>query len=118
MVTEQVSRELRYFISSITDIELAAQLIRGEWSVENRLHWLLDTVMREDDDQTVDRNAARNLSMIRKMCLALYKLMNSTLNIGSVRRTRKGFGWNFEDHLAQVLTLLDAKELQKALNLP
>jgi len=116
-VTEKVTSDTRYFISSITDVKLAAELIRGEWSVENRLHWLLDTVMAEDDDLTVDRNAARNLSMMRKMCLSLYKLLNSTMNYGSVRGTRKRFGWNFDESLALVLTMLDAKTLRKALEL-
>ena len=43
---------------------------------------------------------------MKKMCLSLYKLMNSTLGTGSVRRTRKKFGRNFLDNLARVLTCL------------
>ncbi len=116
-VTQAVSRETRYYLTSLVDLVLASAVKRCSWSVENRLHWLLDTVMTEDANHTVDRNAARNLSMMKKMCLSLYKLMNSTLGIGSVRRTRKRFAWNFLDNLARVLTLLDEASLRKALNL-
>ncbi len=116
-VTQAASREIRYYLTSLGDLVLAAAVTRSSWSVENRLHWLLDTVIGEDAAHTVDRNAARNLSMMKKMCLSLYKLMNSTLGIGSVRRTRKRFAWNFLDNLAGVLTLLDEASLRKALKL-
>lgn len=117
LVTNAVRTEIRYYLTSLTDIALAAAVSRGGWGIENRLHWLMDTVMREDACTTVDRNAVRNLSMMKKMCLSLYKLMNSTLGVGSVRRTRKRFGWNFLDILARVLTMLDESTLRKALNI-
>jgi len=47
----------------------------------------------------VDRNAARNVSMMKKMCLSLCKHMNSTSGVGCIRRTKKRFGWYFLDNL-------------------
>ncbi len=42
------STELRYFIASLTDVRLAAKAMRAHWSIENNLHWVLDTVFAED----------------------------------------------------------------------
>jgi len=50
-----------------------AEAIRGHWSIENSLHWVLDVVFGEDADRTLDRNAAANLSMARKVALSLIK---------------------------------------------
>ena len=42
IVTGKETKEVRYYISSLTDIELCADAIRGHWGVENLLHWHLD----------------------------------------------------------------------------
>jgi predicted transposase YbfD/YdcC len=40
----------RHYISSFdTSAEDFGSIIRGHWSVENQLHWMLDVVFREDD---------------------------------------------------------------------
>ena len=63
--TERV--EYRYFISSLKeDIELASRAIRGHWSVES-MHWHLDVTFREDANMTIDKTAAQNLNIIRKV---------------------------------------------------
>lgn len=42
--------ERRYFICSIAaDAKLFAHAVRAHWGIENRLHWRLDVIMREDD---------------------------------------------------------------------
>ena len=37
------------------------------WHVENKLHWVLDVVFREDDSRVRDRIGAQNLSWMRKV---------------------------------------------------
>ena len=48
----KISFESRYFITSLSqDAEHLAKYIRGHWSVENQLHWVLDVDFREDDSR-------------------------------------------------------------------
>ena len=47
--------------------------IRSHWRIENSCHWVLDTLFREDHNQTGKRNAAKNLSTLRRMALNALK---------------------------------------------
>lgn len=68
-----ISTENRYFISSLgNDIDLFSRAIRKHWSVEV-MHWHLDVTFREDANQTIDKNAAQNLNILRKFCLSILK---------------------------------------------
>lgn len=37
------------------------------------MHWHLDVTFREDANQTIDKNAAQNLNILRKICLSNLK---------------------------------------------
>ena len=39
---------MRYFITSLTNLETFADSVRKHWAIENQLHWCLDVVFRED----------------------------------------------------------------------
>ena len=69
--------ETSYYISSLGDMRAEAMLayIRGHWSIENRCHWVLDAIYREDHNQTRDRNAAANLGTLRRMSLNAHNRM-------------------------------------------
>ena len=41
------SEEVRYFITSLTDIAVFAHAARSHWGIENSLHWCLDVVFNE-----------------------------------------------------------------------
>jgi predicted transposase YbfD/YdcC len=61
----------RYYISSMAaDAKTFARLIRGHWSIENRLHWSLDVLFREDASQVKKGNAPLNLNILRKIALS------------------------------------------------
>lgn len=47
-INVQVEREIRYFITSLTDLKEFANSIRKHRAVENNLHWSLDVIFRED----------------------------------------------------------------------
>ena len=85
--------EIRYYITSLNDIEAAAQAIRGHWGIENNLHWHLDYSMMEDMNTTMDKTAFNNLSLMNKMVLSLCKLAKPILGNMSIRVIRKKFGW-------------------------
>lgn len=115
-ITNKESREIRYYISSLKDVELCAEAIRGHWSVENQLHWHLDYNFGEDDNTTTDKNAFNNLSLLNKLCLSLYKLVQPLMNNRSIRSIKKTFSWSTEDSLALILNSFDEDTLSQALN--
>src|SRR6201999_2016683 len=48
----KVSEERRYYVSSLSvDVKRFSEAVRGHWSVENSLRWILDVVFREDDSR-------------------------------------------------------------------
>lgn len=115
-ITNKETKEIRYYITSLKDVELCADAIRGHWSVENQLHWHLDYNFGEDDNTTTDKNAFNNLSLLNKLCLSLYKLVQPLMKNNSIRRIKKGFSWSIEDSLALILNSFDEDTLSQALN--
>ncbi|MDD4680630.1 MAG: ISAs1 family transposase [Clostridia bacterium] len=111
--TGKITTEKRYYISSLTDVETCADGIRGHWSVENQLHWQLDSNFDEDDNMTVDRNAFQNFSLMNKLALSLTKLASKILK-KSVRATRNITGWNI-DTTVKIFCAFDEDILTKAL---
>jgi len=68
------SVERRYYLSSLeADIETFARAVRGHWSVENQLHWVLDVQMGEDQSRARSGHAAENLATLRRLSLNLLK---------------------------------------------
>jgi len=68
------STENRYYISDLVlDAEKAAELIRGHWSIENRLHWFLDVCFGEDGCRARTNHAPENLNVLRKTALRLLR---------------------------------------------
>ncbi len=51
-----------------------AKHIRSHWGIENRLHWVKDTQMNEDKSKTKSGNAPENLSIMRNICINLFRL--------------------------------------------
>ena len=73
--TDKITTETRYYISNLpANILEFSNVIRNEWSIENKLHWHLDFTFREDYNSIVDKNAQKNLNIIRKHCLSILKL--------------------------------------------
>jgi predicted transposase YbfD/YdcC len=64
-----------YYISSITSnsAEFFAHGIRGHWHVENRLHYVKDVVMNEDDSGIRNVNAAANMSVFRNIVINIFR---------------------------------------------
>lgn len=71
-INEQASEEKRYYLSSLpVDALRLAEAVRGHWSIENSLHWILDVVFREDDSRVRVGHAAENFGLIRRIALNL-----------------------------------------------
>ena len=90
----KTSRSTRYYLSSATlSAERFAQAVRTHWSIENGVHWILDTTFDEDRARNRKDHGPENLAIIRK--LALNVLKRARPNI-SIRRKRRRSGWSDE----------------------
>ena len=114
LVRGKRTKELRYYIASLADIELCADAIRAHWGIENSLHWHLDATFSEDDNTTMDKNAFNNLSILNKMALSLLKLIQPAYKVG-LKSIRKMFGWDLVCQLTTLLSLLDEEQVAQAL---
>ena len=99
---DKVTREVRYFISSLRlGIKRFAGAVRGHWGIENTLHWCLDVTFREDESRLRDRHAADNIAWLKRFAISLLKQRTDKESIAMRRRMA---GWN-TDYLSQVLGL-------------
>jgi predicted transposase YbfD/YdcC len=89
----KVKAEIRHYLSSARlPPEALAAAVRNHWRVENGLHWVLDVTFREDASRVRERNAARNLALLRKIALNLARA-DTTLK-ASLKGKRKYAGWD------------------------
>jgi predicted transposase YbfD/YdcC len=79
--------ELRYFITSLTDIETFAKAVRAHWGIENSLHYCLDVTFKEDTNRTRKDNSPENFSVIRRIALNI--LMQFPAKMSLARKRRK-----------------------------
>jgi predicted transposase YbfD/YdcC len=99
-VRGKTSFESRYFIGSKqARARYYGRALRNHWRIENNLHWQLDVSFAEDSNQTVHRQGAANLALVRKLALTLLKRHPGK---GSIRNKRQQAGWD-TDFLEEVL---------------
>jgi predicted transposase YbfD/YdcC len=88
--------EVRYFISSLSaEAKRLGEVVRGHWSVENGLHWVLDMAFAEDRSRARKDNAQENLALLRRWTLSLLR-QDKTMS-GSIEKKRLMAGWNTEN---------------------
>jgi predicted transposase YbfD/YdcC len=86
------TKEVRDFISSLPPhVERLAELIRGHWGIENRLHWSLDVTFNEDQSRIRLGHAAENAALIRRLTLSILK--QDTRYSDSLRCKRLRAAW-------------------------
>jgi predicted transposase YbfD/YdcC len=71
----KTTRETVYLVTSLTAREAGpehiAACIRSHWGIENQVHWVRDTTLREDDSKVRARNRPRNLANLRNLTSGL-----------------------------------------------
>jgi predicted transposase YbfD/YdcC len=98
----KVSKEVRYFISSIqADAKKFANAVRSHWGIENSLHWVLDVTFNEDQCRVRRDLAAENLALLRKIALNILKADTTTKM--SIRKKRKMSVWD-DNYMLHLLT--------------
>jgi predicted transposase YbfD/YdcC len=93
-------RERRYYLSSA---ELGAQTfaraVRAHWGIENRLHWVLDVVSRDDLARLRTGFGPENMAVVKHMAVNLLRRAEPAT---SLKNRRKLAGWN-PDYLAALI---------------
>jgi predicted transposase YbfD/YdcC len=90
---EQQYTENRYYISSLPGkADFINRAVRKHWFVENKLHWILDVIFKEDYCRVRTGNGAENLNTIRKIALNTIKRDNTVQT--SFKNKRKMCAWN------------------------
>ena len=80
-VNGRVERQTRYYYittlsgdAKLSAVEVFARAVRSHWHVENKLHWVLDVVFREDESCARMGRVSENFSVICQMALNLLRL--------------------------------------------
>jgi predicted transposase YbfD/YdcC len=92
--------DTRYYISSAAlTARDAAHAVRGHWGIENRLHWVLDVVFKEDMARLRTGHGATNMAIVRHFAI---NLVRAAKDKKSIKLRRKLAGWA-DDYLASIL---------------
>lgn len=109
--TGEIKEENRYFIISFKeDIHSFADAVRKHWGVENNLHAPLDIVFKEDANRTLEKNGARNLGILKRICLAILKFVQTYYNL-SLNKIRFLLSLDFEKEIEKIFKLLNTKDI-------
>ena len=98
IVNDVETVEVRYFITSVTDVKLFARAVRQHWGIENSLHWCLDMSFDEDHcrmrvDNSGENFAVENFAVLRHIATNLYKSFTSV----KLSLKAKRFKCSFDD---------------------
>lgn len=95
------SVEVRYYLSSLpSDARQLGVASRTHWSIENKVHWVLDVAFREDDSRIRANHGAENVALLRHIALNLLRQEKSMR--GGLQAKRKRAGWD-DKYLTKVL---------------
>lgn len=94
------TRETVYYLSSHEpDAAFIAHAIRSHWHIENRVHWVLDVVYREDESRIRAGDGAENFAALRRLALNLARLHPRK---GAIRGKLKRAAWD-DDFRREIL---------------
>ncbi len=96
----RTEREFRFYITSLgPDARRLGETIRGHWSIENGLHWVMDMVFRDDECRIRKHNAPANFATVKHMAS---NLLRRAPGKDSLRVKRKMAAWD-DDFLASLV---------------
>ena len=78
----KIEHETRYYLCSLALCALSfARVVRAHWGVENRLHWVLDVIFREDLARFRTGDGPQNMAIIRHTALNLLSRARPTVSL-------------------------------------
>jgi predicted transposase YbfD/YdcC len=99
----KIEQETRYYISSRQpNAQGFGTRVRGQWSIENSLHWLLDVVLREDESRIRKEHSAENMAVVRHIAINLLR-QEKTLKAGTQAKRLRAACDN--DYLGKIIRL-------------
>lgn len=107
--------EERFFIISFeNNVKIFADAVRKHWGIENNLHAPLDIVFREDNNTTLEKNGAKNLSILKRIALNIIKLVQCFYNI-SLKLIRYKISMNTEEELEKIFKTINTAQIKSML---
>ena len=93
---EKPKNDIQYYITSLSaeeaDPKALLEIIRGQWSIENSLHWVRDVVFDEDRSRIRIGSEPRVFASIRNLAISILRLHGFKNIAASLRK----LGWNRE----------------------
>jgi predicted transposase YbfD/YdcC len=89
LADESSSIETSYFITSLAPDRAGpkelAELVRGHWGIENRIHWVRDVTFDEDRSQIRVGNAPRVMATLRNLAIGALRIGGHTNIAAGIR---------------------------------
>jgi len=96
----RIAKERHYYLCSAKlDAQTFGRVVRDHWGIENRLHWTLDVVFRDDLARLRSGHGPANMAIIKHTAL---NLLSQAKPITSLKNRRKKAGWN-QDYREEVI---------------
>jgi predicted transposase YbfD/YdcC len=71
---DKVVTATRFYLTSLpADTALFAQALREHWHIENRPHWILDALFREDESRMRKTQGRQNFAVLRPIAPNLFQ---------------------------------------------
>lgn len=84
----KVERQRRFYLSSAKlDARTFAAAVRAHWGIENRLHWTLDVVFRDDLARRRTGHGPHNMAIVKHMAINMLRNANDRHSL-KVRRKK------------------------------
>lgn len=100
-IGEKTTIERRYSLTRLAgNAQQFGQAVRGQWGIENGLHWVLDVVFQEDQSRRWRDHAAQNFAVLRHLAVSLLRREKSCRT--GIKAKRLKAGWDNDD-LVKVL---------------
>src|SRR4051794_17391694 len=88
----KVTTLTRYYITSRTlTADQLLEAVRGHWSIENSVHWVLDVVFGDDDQRLRSNYGPRNMALVQRIALNLIRRRPSGKDRLTVKRKKAGW---------------------------
>jgi len=72
---DRTTVERRAYLTSLApDAQRIAQAVRSHWSVENKLHWVMDVAFQDNQMHARTKNAAHNMAVLKHITLNIIRL--------------------------------------------